>query len=128
MLKSILKPEHSVAVGIGIAAVDLLIFNQMLPNTTDVRSASPQNPDVETERRKAVIYCVGVNGFVSLITRDWNVFLIGGIATIGMSYMIAHANEVNPQTGKMVASAQSIDQSMAAFALPDYAMQQPEAE
>ena len=89
MLKSILNPSQSVGVGIGIAAVDLLIFNQMMPSTTDIRTAQPQNHDVEGERRKAVIYCVGVNGFISLITRDWNVFLIGGIATVAMLPLIS---------------------------------------
>lgn len=125
---SILDPKASVAVGIGIGAVDLLIFNQMLPNTADIRTARPQNTDVETERRKAVIYCVGVNGFISLVTRDWTVFLIGGMVTIGMSYMVAHANEINPDTGKMAGAAvQSVDNTMAGWAVPDYSMQQEES-
>lgn len=127
MLKSILKPEHSVAIGIGVGAVDLLVFNGLLPNTTDIRTANPQNTDVESERRKAVIYCVGINGFVSLITRDWSVFLIGGIVTIGMSYVIAHANEINPATGKMVGQAMSIAPDLGYEALPDYGMQQTDA-
>jgi len=126
LLKSILNPSQSVGVGIGIGAVDLLIFNQMLPQSADIRRASPQNTDIEAERRKAVSYCVGVNGFISLITRDWNVFLIGGIVTIAMSYVVAHANEVNPATGKMTSSEMSIDRSMADFALPNYDMQQAE--
>jgi len=126
MLKSILNPSQAVGVGIGIGAVDLLIFQQMLPQTADIRRASPQNHDVEAERRKAVSYCVGVNGFISLITRDWNVFLIGGIVTIAMSYIVAHANEVNPATGKMTATAASIDQSIGDFALPSYDMSQQE--
>lgn len=127
LMKSILKPEHSVAVGVGVGAVDLLVFNSMLPNTSDVRRAQPQNNDVESERRKAVIYCVGINGFVSLITRDWTVFLIGGIVTIGMSYVFAHANEVNPATGKMTSTDMTIDNTMADFALPSYDMSQEPA-
>jgi len=128
MLKSILRPEHAVAVGIGISAVDLLIFDKMTPGVADIRTAHPQNKDVETTRKQAVIYCVGVNGFVSLITRDWNVFLIGGITTIAMSYLIAHANAVNPATGKMAGAVeQSIAPGMEGFAMEDYSMQQPEA-
>ena len=127
MFKSILKPEHSVAIGIGVGAVDLLVFNGLLPNTTDIRTANPQNHDVENERRKAVIYCIGINGFVSLITRDWTVFLIGGIVTIGMSYVIAHANEINPATGKMVGQALSIAPDLGYESLPDYGMQQTDA-
>jgi hypothetical protein len=128
MLKSILKPEHAVAVGIGIGAVDLLIFERLTPGVADIRTAHPKNADVETTRRQAVIYCVGVNGLVSLMTRDWNVFLIGGIVTISLSYLIAHANEVNPATGKMAGSVQgSLAPDMEGFALEDYSMQQPDA-
>ena len=101
MLKSILKPEHSVAIGIGIGAVDLLIFEKQLPPVADVRTANEGNVDVETARRQATIFAVGVNGLVSLMTRDWNVFLIGGAVTAAMSWIYAHANAVNPQTGKM---------------------------
>lgn len=123
--KSILSPTASVATGIGIGAVDLLIFDRMVPGVADIRTAAPKNQDVETVRQQATIYCTGVNGFVSLITRDWNVFLIGGIVTIAMSYLVAHANEVNPQTGKMTPPAEtSLTPDMSSWALPDYSMQQ----
>lgn len=125
MFKSILSPTASVATGIGVGAVDLLIFDRMIPGIADIRTAAPKNKDIETVRRQATIYCAGVNGFISLITRDWNVFLIGGMVTIAMSYLIAHANEVNPATGKMTAPAEtSIGPDMADWALPDYSMQQ----
>ena len=125
MLKSILNPSQSVAMGIGIGAVDLLIFDRMVPGTADIRTAAPKNSDIETVRRQATIYCAGVNGFISLITRDWKVFLIGGIVTIAMSYLTAHANAVNPQTGKMAPTVEaSLQSDMGAWALPDYSMQQ----
>jgi hypothetical protein len=123
--KSILNPSQSVGVGIGIGAVDLLIFDRMIPGIADIRTAAPRNADIETTRRQATIYCVGVNGFISLITRDWNVFLIGGMVTLAMSYLVAHANEVNPATGKMAGPVEaSIAPGMEAFALEDYSMQQ----
>jgi hypothetical protein len=100
-LKSILQPSQAVAVGIGISALDLLIFDHFVPSVADVRTAAPQNSDVETARRQATIYCVGINGLVSLMTRDWNVFLIGGMTTAAMSWLIVHANTVNPVTGTM---------------------------
>jgi len=114
-----------VGVGIGIGAVDLLIFDRMIPGIADIRTARPKNADIETVRKQATIYCVGVNGFISLITRDWNVFLIGGMVTIAMSYLVAHANEVNPDTGKMAGHAEtSLAPEMEGFALEDYSMQQ----
>ncbi len=136
---SILNPSQSVGVGIGIAAVDLLIFQMHLPPITDIRTASPTNPknpgkpgnpDVESARRQAVVYCVGVNGLISLITRDWNVFLIGGMATVAMSYISAHANAINPQTGKMAGQPSSLGVNTVnqGFALQDYGMQDAGSE
>lgn len=126
--KSILNPSQSVAVGLGIGAVDLLIFDRMVPGVADIRTARPNNPDIETTRRQATIYCVGVNGFISLITRDWNVFLIGGGITLAMSYLLAHANAVNPDTGKMAGPGEaSIAPELEYPAVVDYSMQQEPA-
>lgn len=131
---SILNPSQSVGVGIGIGAVDLLIFSMHLPPIADIRTASPTNPnnpgkpgnpDIESSRRQAVVYCTGVNGLISLITRDWNVFLIGGMVTVAMSYISAHANAVNPLTGKMAGGPASLgsDTVDPGFAMQDYGMQ-----
>jgi hypothetical protein len=112
-------------VGVGISALDLLIFSHFVPSLTDVRSANPQNGDVETARRQATLYCVGINGLVSLMTRDWNVFLIGGMTTAAMSWLVVHANTVHPQTGTMKSpgeAAQSSNENM--YPLPDYSMQE----
>jgi hypothetical protein len=135
---SILNPSQSVGVGIGIGAVDLLIFSMHLPPIADIRTASPTNsknpgkpgnPDIESSRRQAVIYCTGVNGLISLITRDWNVFLIGGIVTVAMSYISAHANAINPLTGKMAGQPAQLggDTGESGFAMQDYGMQQEES-
>lgn len=137
---SILNPSQSVGVGIGIGAVDLLIFSMHLPPIADIRTASPTNPknpgkpgnpDIESSRRSAVLYCTGVNGLISLVTRDWNVFLIGGIVTVAMSYISAHANAINPQTGKMAGQPASLggagQDSGYGFAMQDYGMQENEA-
>jgi hypothetical protein len=128
-IKSLLNPSASVGVGVGILAVDFLIFDRMVPGVADIRTARPKNPDIETVRRQATIYCAGINGLISLITRDWNVFLIGGMGTIAMSYLIAHANEVNPDTGKMTGPTEnSLTPDMSQWAMPDYSMQQEAAQ
>ena len=125
MLKSILAPGQSVAIGVGLGAVDMFIFNQHLPNVADVRTAKPQNTDVDTARRQAVGLCIAINGLASVITRDWNVFLIGGVVTVGIAYNYVHANAVTTATGKMQSepgnSETSPDQdNAAAYPLPDY--------
>jgi hypothetical protein len=120
MLKSILNPSQSVAIGVGIGVVDAFIFQQHLPPMADIRTATPQNTDVDAARRQATGMCIAVNGLVSVMTRDWNVFLIGGVVTVGLSYLTAHANAVNPQTGKMEGSSPSINPDQATYNLPDY--------
>jgi hypothetical protein len=120
LLTSVLKPSETVAIGVGIGAVDAFIFSQHLPPMADIRTATPQNDDVDTSRRQATGLCIAVNGFVSVITRDWNVFLIGGIVTVGLSYITAHANSVNPATGKMDKGADTLNPGQEAYNLPDY--------
>lgn len=121
MLKSILNPSQSVAIGVGMGALDLWIFNQHLPPTADIRVATPGDKDVETGRRQATIMAVGINGLVSVMTRDWNVFLIGGAVTAAMSILVAHANAVHPDTGTMKAPGETQEADMsAAYSLPDY--------
>lgn len=121
MIKSILNPPASIGVGLAIGAVDLAVFSQHVPNFADIRSAQPHNTDVETGRRQATVMCVAVNGLVSLMCRDWNVFLIGGVVTVGLSFLSVHANAVNPATGKMTAAGgESVDSGAAVYNLPDY--------
>jgi hypothetical protein len=127
-MASILAPGQSVAIGVGLGAVDMFIFNAHLPNAADVRTAAPQNTDIDTARRQATGLCIAINGLASVITRDWNVFLIGGVVTVGMSWLFAHANAVEPSTGKMAQQPGnanvSPDQDNAnAYPLADYGNQ-----
>ena len=121
---SILSPSQSVAIGVGIGVVDAFIFSHGLPNMADVRSAKPQNKDVDATRRQATAACIAVNGLVSVMTRDWDVFLIGGVVTVALSWLYVHANSVDPATGKMQGDAYApatADQDNAAgFPLADY--------
>lgn len=123
-ISKILDPSQVVAIGVGIGAVDAFIFANHLPNMADVRSAKPQNSDIDTTRRQATTACVAVNGLVSVMTGSWDVFLIGGVVTLALSYLYAHANSIDPATGKMEASNQAPpapDQDNASgFPLPDY--------
>src|ERR1700677_3292222 len=118
----LLNPSQSTAIGIGMGALDFLIFSQHLPATADIRTAPAGNDDVETARRQATIMAVGINGLVSVMTRDWNVFIIGGAVTAAMSILIAHANAVHPATGTMKAPGEQQSAAMqTAYPMPDYA-------
>jgi hypothetical protein len=121
MLKSMLNPSQSVGIGIGMGALDFLIFSQHLPATADIRTAPAGDTDIETARRQSTIMCVGINGLVSVMTRDWNVFLIGGAVTAAMSILVAHANAVHPETGTMKAPGEETSPPLStAYPLGDY--------
>jgi hypothetical protein len=121
---SILSPSQSVAIGVGIGVVDAFVFAHGLPNMADVRSAKPQNNDIDATRRQATGACIAINGLVSVMTRDWDVFLIGGIVTVALSWLYVHANAVDPSTGKLQGdpySPAAADQDNATgFPLADY--------
>ncbi|SRR5579871_6882797 len=104
-LKTVLKPDSSVMVGLAEAAAVYVIYQAALPNHADIRSAPPHNSDIESARKAAAWKSAAVLGFVFLLTRDLNSFLIGGLALGGIDYMTKHANGISPSTGKLAAGA-----------------------
>jgi hypothetical protein len=131
-LKSVLKPEGSITIGLGEAAAVYVIYQSALPNHSDIRSADPHNTDIEASRKRAAWKAASILGLVFLITQDVNSFLIGGAALAGIDLMVKHANAVHPATGKMAGSdggpgapgTDAVDLSTAT-PLPDYADAQP---
>ena len=55
VLKSVLSPSETVAIGVGIGAVDAFIFSQHLPPVADIRTANPQTDDVDAARGAGLI-------------------------------------------------------------------------
>jgi hypothetical protein len=124
-LKSVLKPDSSVMIGLAEAAAVYVIYQNALPPVADVRTAPANNSDAEGARKAAAWKSGAVLGFVFLITQDVNSFLIGGLALAGIDLMHKHANGVNPATGQLAGSQISgppgttVDNSVA-FPLADY--------
>ena len=105
-LKSVIKaPEGSITVGLAEAAAVYVIYQSALPNHSDIRSADPDNSDIEASRKRAAWKAASILGLVFLITQDLNSFLIGGMALAGIDVMVKHANAVHPGTGKVAGSA-----------------------
>jgi hypothetical protein len=123
-LKSVLKPDSSVMVGLAEAAAVYVIYTAALPNHADIRSAPANNSDVEASRKGAAWKSAAVLGFVFLLSQDLNSFLIGGLALGGIDYLTKHANGINPSTGKLAPAGGAITTQPAgnatAFPLPDY--------
>jgi hypothetical protein len=128
MLKSVLKPESSITIGLAEVAAVYAIYQTSLPNHADIQSAKPHDNTIESARKKAAWKSASVLGFVFLLTRDVNSFLLGGLALAGIDFMVKHSNGVNPMTGKLAyapagSSVQMGDGdqgNVTAFPMPDY--------
>jgi hypothetical protein len=120
--KSILNPNTSVMIGIANGALIVSIYDKTVPQVAAVRVADPHDGDVEAARKHAAWASAGVLGFVYLLTRDKNAFLIGGLVLAGVDIMVKHANGMNPMTGSLDSNDdESIDPSLVAdYSLPDY--------
>lgn len=98
---SILRRESAPVVGLLEAIAVYALYSHAIPGSVaDVRSVSPDNSDIESARKHAAIESTVLLGVVFCITRDFNAFIIGGIATILVDMSFKHANMVNPATGR----------------------------
>lgn len=126
---AILKPPESITVGLAEAAAIYVIYQSALPNHADIRSAPAHNTDIEAARKKAAWTSAAVLGFVYLISRDLNSFLLGGLALAGIDYLTKHANGTNPQTGKLAtAPGSSVQQPPDAAVAGDNSTAYPMAD
>jgi hypothetical protein len=96
---SILKPGESVEVGLATAAVIGFIYQTHIPLIATIRgNAVPNDGNIESARKAAAWESAGILGLVYLMTRDWNVVLIGGAAMAGIDVVAKHHNGSPPVT------------------------------
>lgn len=101
MALSRLKPDSATTVGLLTAAGVYLIYQNALPNVTDILAADPHDDTVEKARKMAAIKSAVLVGIVFVLSRDINSYMISGAALVGLDYMHKHANAVNPATNKL---------------------------
>jgi len=101
---AIIKPPESIMIGLAEATAIYAIYQSALPSHTEIRAAKPHDTDVEAARKKAAWTSAAVLGFVYLLTRDLNSFLLGGLALGGIDFLTKHANGTDPKTGKLSAA------------------------
>jgi hypothetical protein len=129
-LKSILNPDTSVMVGLANGGIIMGIYSNALPSFASIRTADPQDKDIETARKQAAWTSGAVLGFMFLLTRDRNSFLIGGLVLAGVDMLVKHANGVNPMTGLLTMfdgkdDVEPLDmESGQLYPMPDYGDQE----
>ena len=119
---SIIKPDTSVMLGVANGALIISIYDKTIPSVASVRVADPHDGDIETSRKHAAWASAGVLGFMFLLTKDRNSFLIGGLVLAGVDLIVKHANGFNANTGTLDSNdAESIDPSLVNdYSLPSY--------
>lgn len=99
LFNSILKPDTSVMLGLANGAIVMAVYNGAIPSIASVRVADSQDGDIEAARKMAAWSSAAILGFMFLLTKDRNSFLIGGLVLAGTDLMVKHANGWNPFTG-----------------------------
>ena len=104
--KSILKPDGSVLMGIATAALVAVIFAKNTANTSVIHATPANDQNVNMGRQKATLTSIGVLSFITLITKDVNVFILGGLTTVALDFNCRHANAVAPGTNTLVSGTE----------------------
>lgn len=99
---TLLKPDQSIIATLAVMTATYAIYSNGLPSIADIRTAQPQNGDIESSERSSAWMAAGVVGIVSILAKDPTVFILGGATVIGLSWWYRHANMVNPDIGKAV--------------------------
>jgi hypothetical protein len=100
-----LKPEISLPVALATGALVYGIYLNALPPIVDIRTATPNHPDVASSEKGAAWTAAAAVAAISLISKDMTVFIVGGGMVIAMSWWHNHANMVDPAFGVAVPKA-----------------------
>lgn len=102
-VKSILKPDGSIAIGIATMVGVTFIYNSQLPAGAIIHNTNANNENIDASRKKATWTAAGVLSIITLLTRDVNVFILGGVTLAALDFSARHANASNPATQELVA-------------------------
>lgn len=99
---SILKPDGSIAIGLATGIAVWAIYDHSLPSTGVIQATDAHDVNIEAARKKAVITSAGILSVITLLTKDVNVFILGGIVLGALDFHTRHANASNPATAQLV--------------------------
>ena len=114
-MASILKnAESSLGFAVATGALTYGLYSFNVPSVSVVHATAPNDVNVEAGRKKAAITAgIAVVG-ISVLTRDVNVFIVGGVILILLDFSIRHANSTHPVTGELVSPAASGNAALSA--------------
>ncbi|SRR5579871_5667741 len=84
----------------GVTVITVIaIYGKSLPDAATMHATQANDMNIDSARKKATITSVGIVGVISLLTRDANVFILGGLTTIALDFHARHANASAPTGG-----------------------------
>jgi hypothetical protein len=104
-ITSILKPDGSIALGLATGILVYAVYDHSLPTTAVVHATDAGDMNIEASRKKAAWMSAGVVSAVTLLTKDVNILILGGVVLFGLDFHTRHANASNPETGDLVSPA-----------------------
>ena len=102
---SILKPEGSVGLGIATGIFVYAIYDHSLPSTATIHATDPLDANIDASRKKASWAAAGAVAGITLLTKDVNILILGGVTLFALDMHARHANASDNYTGELVAPA-----------------------
>jgi hypothetical protein len=78
-----------------VGAVVYGTYNIALPTIADTRGLPGNTPDIDRAEKAATWASVAVVSGISLLAKSPEVFVVGGLMTIGLSWSFKHASKVD---------------------------------
>ena len=99
--KSILKPEASTMAGIATVAAVAGVYQLSLGPISQAQATDPNHPVLESSRKKAGLSSMVLVSGLFLITKDFNLAILGGATIIALELVYRHGIMADPMSGRM---------------------------
>lgn len=90
-----LKPNENLMLAAAVGAVVYGTYNIALPTIADTRGLPGGTPDIDKAEKVATWASVTVVSGISLLAKSPEVFVVGGLITIGLAWSYKHASQVD---------------------------------
>lgn len=90
-----LKPNENLMLAAAVVAVVYGTYNIALPTIADTRGQPGNVPDIDKAEKAATWASVAVVSGISLLAKSPEVFVVGGLATVGLAWTFKHASKVD---------------------------------
>lgn len=99
---SILKPEGSIGLGIATMILTAVIYDRALPSAAQMHATEAGDINIEAGRKKAAWTSAAAVSAITLLTKDVNILILGGVTLFALDMHARHANASNHETGNLV--------------------------